>query len=108
MQLLPQVHLHAQVVVDEEAHLAVGAVKVVVRVVYVVGRHEAVRAHLQQPRRRNKNTESHKQDRQFLPTSFDSWLKRDKNFKKKIKAILRTTALWAAKEETAELYNKHC
>lgn len=52
VQVLPQDHLHAQVVVDEEAHPMVGAVKVVVRVALVVGRHEAVRTHLQQPERK--------------------------------------------------------
>lgn len=48
VQLLPQIHLHPQVVVDEEAHLMVAAVVVVVRVVLIVGGHEAVRAHLHQ------------------------------------------------------------
>lgn len=46
MQPLPQVHLHAQVMVDIEAHRVVFAVKVVVRVVIVVGGHEAIGAHL--------------------------------------------------------------
>lgn len=47
VQLLPQSHFHAQVVVDVEAHRVVGAVVVVVRVVLIVWGHEAVRAHLQ-------------------------------------------------------------
>lgn len=46
VQLLPQSHFHAQVVVDVEAHRVVGAVVVVVRVVLIVWGHEAVRAHL--------------------------------------------------------------
>lgn len=48
VQLLPQRHLHPQVVVDEEAHRAVAFVVVVVRVLPVVRRHEAVRAHLRE------------------------------------------------------------
>lgn len=47
VQLLPQIHLHPKVVVGVEGHWPVGGVKVVVRVVLVVGGHEAVRAHLQ-------------------------------------------------------------
>lgn len=51
VQLLPQSHLHPQVVVDEEAHRMVAAVVVVVRVVLIVWGHEAVRAHLHQQRK---------------------------------------------------------
>lgn len=47
VQLLPQIHFHAQVVVGVEAHRVVGVVVVVVRVVLIVWGHEAVRAHLQ-------------------------------------------------------------
>lgn len=46
VQLLPQLHLQPKVVVEVEAHLVICAVEVVVRVVHVVGGHEAVRAHL--------------------------------------------------------------
>lgn len=46
VQLLPQGHLHMQVVVDEEAHWVVVVVVVVVRVVLIVWCHEAIRAHL--------------------------------------------------------------
>lgn len=53
MQLLPQVHLHAQVMVDKEAHWVVAAVKVVVRVVTVVGGHEAIGAHLHHKTKKN-------------------------------------------------------
>lgn len=51
VQLLPQRHLHPQVMVDVEAHRVVGAVVVVVRVVLIVWGHEAVCAHLHQQRR---------------------------------------------------------
>lgn len=47
VQVLPQVHLQAQVVVDEEADRVEVLVVVVVRVSAVVRRHEAVRTHLE-------------------------------------------------------------
>lgn len=46
VELLPQCHLHLQVMVDEETHRVISAVIVVVRVVFIVWSHEAVRAHL--------------------------------------------------------------
>lgn len=85
MQLLPQSHLHPQVVVDEEAHRMVGVVVVVVRVVLVVWGHEAVCAHLHQQRRHKSRRQSSDfgppasrplQPEPFFPESH-SWLGKD-------------------------------
>lgn len=53
MQLLPQLHLHAHVMVDVEAHGVEASVKVMVRVVAEVGRDEAVGAHLRHRGQKN-------------------------------------------------------
>lgn len=56
MQLLPQVHLHAQVVVGIEDHRVEASVKVMVRVVLVVGGHEAIGTHLRHKSRKQNKT----------------------------------------------------
>lgn len=47
IQLLPQLHLHAHVVVDVEGHAPEHLVVVVVRILGIVWRHEAIGVHLQ-------------------------------------------------------------
>ncbi len=58
MQLLPQSHFHAQVVVDVEAHWVIVAVVVVVRVVLIVRGHEAVCIHLHQQRKHKSQSQN--------------------------------------------------
>lgn len=55
MQLLPQIHLHTQVVVGEEAHRVIVFVVIVVRVFLVVWCHEAVRTYLESKDRQIRN-----------------------------------------------------
>lgn len=60
VQPLPQTQLHAQVVVGEETHPVVHFVVVVVRILLIVGGHEAVGAHLhrQTDRRHKRHSET--------------------------------------------------
>ena len=58
MQLLPQLHLRPKVMVGSKSHISVGFVVVVVRVLLIVGRHEAIGADLhgkvdREPQRRS-------------------------------------------------------
>lgn len=52
VQLLPQIHLHVQVVVGVKAHRLIASVVIMVRVALVVRGHEAVRADLQKVKKK--------------------------------------------------------